>query len=87
MNNDVARIWTTILKFGLQKDSKQKLMDQLIPENCPLLRTPKLNQEITSYVSVVLIDGGCVKIYTIYTYFALLTILSPQFQSTDLKDE
>ncbi|KAL4718238.1 hypothetical protein ACJJTC_018237 [Scirpophaga incertulas] len=50
INKDIANLWTTILKSGLHKEYKEKLMEQLIPENCPLLQAPKLNPEIMSSV-------------------------------------
>ncbi|KAH9634346.1 hypothetical protein HF086_011606 [Spodoptera exigua] len=51
VNSDLARIWSNILKSGLLKETKQKLMEQLIPENVPLLKAPKLNPEISASVS------------------------------------
>ncbi|XP_059048246.1 uncharacterized protein LOC131843591 [Achroia grisella] len=43
----LAKIWTPLLKKGLSKDVRKKLIkDYLIPENCPLLKAPTLNPEI-----------------------------------------
>ncbi|KAI8427327.1 hypothetical protein MSG28_001906 [Choristoneura fumiferana] len=51
INSDLARIWSTILKNGIQKESKDKLIDKLMPENCILLKAPKLNPEIAASIS------------------------------------
>ncbi|KAJ8737409.1 hypothetical protein PYW08_000004 [Mythimna loreyi] len=55
LNDDLARIWNTILKNGLQKEHKQKL-EKNVPENCSLLQAPLLNPEIVATVSDTIIN-------------------------------
>ncbi|XP_059048248.1 uncharacterized protein LOC131843593 [Achroia grisella] len=52
IHDNLARLWQPILKKGLNKESKDKLLKQyLIPANCTLLKAPKLNPEIAAAVS------------------------------------
>ncbi|XP_049887054.1 uncharacterized protein LOC126381642 [Pectinophora gossypiella] len=52
VHDKLARLWQPILKKGLDKEAKDKLLKQyLIPENCALLQAPKLNPEIAAAVS------------------------------------
>ncbi|XP_049886831.1 uncharacterized protein LOC126381389 [Pectinophora gossypiella] len=48
----LAQRWNPILKKGLPKESKEKLLkDYLVPENCTLLQAPKLNVEVAAAIS------------------------------------
>lgn len=50
--DNLARLWTPILRTGLSKESKDTLLKKyLIPENCPLLLPPALNPEISAAIS------------------------------------
>lgn len=52
IHDNLARLWTPILRKGLDKEIKEKLQKQiLIPENCSLLQAPKLNPEIAATIS------------------------------------
>lgn len=52
INNNLAQRWTPLLRKGLSKESKEKLLKEyLIPENCQLLQAPKLNEEITAAIA------------------------------------
>ncbi|XP_049865352.1 uncharacterized protein LOC126376167 [Pectinophora gossypiella] len=51
IHDSLAQLWLPILRKGLDKEVKEKLLKQfLIPENCPLLKAPKLNPEISAVV-------------------------------------
>ncbi|KAI5646115.1 hypothetical protein NE865_02008 [Phthorimaea operculella] len=53
IHENLARLWSPILLKGLgSKEMKEKLIKPyLIPENCPLLQSPKLNPEISAALS------------------------------------
>ncbi|CAG9110161.1 unnamed protein product [Plutella xylostella] len=52
IHDNLARLWLPILRKGLDKEAKQKLMKQfLIPNNCSLLHAPKLNPELSAFAS------------------------------------
>lgn len=52
IHRSLAQRWEPILKKGLPKEAKQKLLkDYLIPENCTLLQAPKLNSEVAAAIS------------------------------------
>ncbi|XP_026731087.1 uncharacterized protein LOC113496154 isoform X2 [Trichoplusia ni] len=52
VHGSLATLWTPLLKKGLPKEDKDKLMkEHLIPSNCMLLQAPKLNVEISAAVS------------------------------------
>ncbi|XP_041973369.1 uncharacterized protein LOC121729047 [Aricia agestis] len=52
IHDKLSCLWLPILKKGLNKDQKEKLLKEyLIPENCALLQPPKLNPEILAAVS------------------------------------
>lgn len=52
IHKDLAQRWECILKKGIPKDVKEKLMKSyLIPENCTLLQAPKINAEISAAVT------------------------------------
>lgn len=49
IHGKLALLWLPILRKGLDKEAKEKLMKQFqIPENCSLLQAPKLNPEIAA---------------------------------------
>ncbi|CAG9138244.1 unnamed protein product [Plutella xylostella] len=49
---DLAQRWLPILRKGLSKDEKDKLLKEYtFPDNCKLLRAPTLNAEISSAVN------------------------------------
>ena len=49
INENIAEKWAKLLKLGLPKDIKQKLMKKYpTPKNCPTLKAPALNAEIKS---------------------------------------
>ncbi|XP_069355792.1 uncharacterized protein [Maniola hyperantus] len=51
IHDKLSCLWLPILKKGLNKDVKEKLVKEyLIPENCSLLQAPKLNPEISAAV-------------------------------------
>ncbi|XP_028162769.1 uncharacterized protein LOC114354545 [Ostrinia furnacalis] len=51
IHDSLAKIWTPLLKKGLLKENRDKLLkDYLIPENCPLLKSPTLNPEIMAAI-------------------------------------
>lgn len=44
-----AKLWLPILKKGIPKESKEKLLKEYaVPDNCRLLQAPKLNAEIAA---------------------------------------
>lgn len=46
-----ARLWLPLLKKGIQKENKEKLLKEYtIPDNCRLLQAPKLNAEIAAAI-------------------------------------
>ncbi|KAI5633932.1 hypothetical protein NE865_13361 [Phthorimaea operculella] len=50
----LANLWTPLLKKGLPKEDKDKLLkNYLVPGNCRLLQAPKLNAEISAAVAEV----------------------------------
>lgn len=50
---EIAERWSKIVIDGLNKESKQKFMENiLIPENLKFLKAPVLNQEIYGFVGV-----------------------------------
>ncbi|XP_028159711.1 uncharacterized protein LOC114352323 isoform X1 [Ostrinia furnacalis] len=52
IHHSLAQRWDPILKKGLAKEAKDKLMKEyLIPENCSLLQAPKLNSEVAAAIS------------------------------------
>ncbi|XP_013195598.2 uncharacterized protein LOC106138857 [Amyelois transitella] len=52
IHENLARLWTPILRKGLNKEIKDKFFKEyLTPENCTLLQAPKLNPEISAAVS------------------------------------
>lgn len=52
IHENLSLLWLPILKKGMEKDIKDKLLKQNpVPENCPLLQAPKLNPEILAAVS------------------------------------
>ncbi|KAI8435449.1 hypothetical protein MSG28_003752 [Choristoneura fumiferana] len=51
IHTNLAQRWQPILKKGLPKETKEKLLKTyLIPENCTLLQAPKINAEISAAV-------------------------------------
>ncbi|XP_063829848.1 uncharacterized protein LOC135079191 [Ostrinia nubilalis] len=54
IHDSLATLWLPLLRKGLPKDEKDKLVkDHLIPSNCRLLQSPKLNPEISAAVSEI----------------------------------
>ena len=54
IHNDLAQRWLPILKKGLTKDVKEKLLkEHYVPDNCRLLKSPSLNPEIAAAVAEV----------------------------------
>lgn len=54
IHDSLANIWLPLLKKGMAKDTKDKILKEyLIPNNCKLLQAPKLNAEISAAVSEV----------------------------------
>lgn len=52
IHEKLSRLWLPILRKGMEKESKEKLVKEYpIPENCPLLQAPKLNPEISAAVN------------------------------------
>ncbi|XP_049869650.1 uncharacterized protein LOC126370261 [Pectinophora gossypiella] len=52
IHDKLAQLWQPILRKGLTKEVKEKLIKQFaVPENCPLLQAPKLNPELLAAVS------------------------------------
>lgn len=55
IHQSLAQRWSPILKKGLPKDTKEKLLKEYnIPENCKLLKAPTLNPEIKAAVSEII---------------------------------
>ncbi|XP_060802611.1 uncharacterized protein LOC106136164 [Amyelois transitella] len=49
---NLAQLWTPLLKKGLTKEDKEKLLKEyLVPQNCTLLQAPKLNPEISAAIT------------------------------------
>ncbi|RVE50527.1 hypothetical protein evm_004856 [Chilo suppressalis] len=54
IHNDLAQRWLPILKKGLAKEVKEKLLkEHQVPVNCKLLKSPCLNPEISAAVAEV----------------------------------
>ncbi|XP_063530073.1 uncharacterized protein LOC134741287 [Cydia strobilella] len=54
IHDSLASLWLPLLKKGLPKENKEKLLKSyLVPENCKLLQSPKLNAEISAAVSEI----------------------------------
>lgn len=52
IHESLANIWLPLLRKGMPKENKEKLLKEyLIPNNCKLLQAPKLNAEISAAVS------------------------------------
>lgn len=52
IHRSLAQRWEPLLKKGLPKEIKDKLLEEyLIPENCTLLQAPKLNREVAAAIS------------------------------------
>lgn len=52
IHENLAQLWLPLLKKGLPKEEKEKLLkDHLVPQNCNLLQAPKLNPEISAAVA------------------------------------
>lgn len=52
IHKSLAQRWDPILKKGLLKETKDKLLKEyLVPENCTLLQAPKLNREVSAAIS------------------------------------
>ncbi|XP_073953664.1 uncharacterized protein [Choristoneura fumiferana] len=52
IHGNLASLWLPLLRKGLPKDSKDKLLKEyLIPENCTLLQAPRLNAEISAAIT------------------------------------
>jgi hypothetical protein len=52
IHQNLARLWLPILRKGIEKEAKEKLMAQYqVSENCTLLQAPKLNPEIAATIS------------------------------------
>lgn len=52
IHENLAQLWLPLLKKGLPKEEKEKLLkDLLVPQNCNLLQAPKLNPEISAAVA------------------------------------
>lgn len=52
IHESLSRLWLPILRKGMTKETKEKLVKEfLTPENCPLLQAPKLNPEISAAIS------------------------------------
>lgn len=51
IHENLAKLWLPLLKKGMPKESKDKLLKEyLVPENCRLLQAPKLNAEISAAI-------------------------------------
>lgn len=51
INENLANLWLPLLIKGMPKDVKEKVLKEyLIPDNCRLLQSPKLNPEISAAV-------------------------------------
>lgn len=49
--DNLSKIWLPLLKRGMSKDTREKLVkEHLAPNNCKLLQAPKLNAEISAAV-------------------------------------
>ncbi|KAL0880164.1 hypothetical protein ABMA27_002635 [Loxostege sticticalis] len=54
IHGNLAVLWPPLLKKGLPKEEKNKLLkENLIPSNCQLLQAPTLNPEIAAAVSEI----------------------------------
>lgn len=52
IHENLAQLWLPLLKKGLPKEEKEKLLkDLLVPLNCNLLQAPKLNPEISAAIT------------------------------------
>lgn len=55
IHHTLAQRWIPLLKKGLAKDLKEKILKEYqIPENCKLLKAPTLNPEIKAAVSEII---------------------------------
>ncbi|KAI5641230.1 hypothetical protein NE865_06494 [Phthorimaea operculella] len=51
IHENLANLWLPLLRKGMSKDNKEKMLKEyLIPDNCRLLQSPKLNPEISAAV-------------------------------------
>lgn len=49
--DNLASLWQPLLKKGLPKETKEKVLKEyIVPDNCRLLQAPKLNAEISAAV-------------------------------------
>lgn len=52
IHENLAQLWLPLLKKGLSKEDKEKLLkNHLVPQNCNLLQAPKLNPEISAAIA------------------------------------
>lgn len=52
IHKNLVQLWSPILKKGLSKETKETLLKEyLVPTNCKLLQSPKLNPEMTAAVT------------------------------------
>lgn len=52
IHNDIAMRWLPILRKGLTKEGKDKILNEhSVPDNCRLLKAPSLNPEIAAAVA------------------------------------
>lgn len=52
INDNLAKIWTPILRDGLKKETKEEIVKKhLLPKNCPLSKPPTLNPEIAAMLT------------------------------------
>ncbi|KAL4721630.1 hypothetical protein ACJJTC_013531 [Scirpophaga incertulas] len=55
IHSTLAERWLPILKKGIQKESKEKLLKEYnVPNNCKLLKAPTLNAEIAAAISDII---------------------------------
>lgn len=51
IHDNLATLWLPLLRKGVSKENKDKILKEyLIPDNCRLLQSPKLNPEISAAV-------------------------------------
>lgn len=52
ISNDLSKRWEPILRDGLKKEEKEKLMETLLfPKNCTLIKPPVLNPELSAILN------------------------------------
>lgn len=52
IHDNLSKLWLPLLKKGMPKEEKDKIMKSyLVPENCKLLQSPKLNLEIAAAIT------------------------------------